>query len=167
MTRKRNSDVGERLAGLAEERVEPGRVRAELCFLAALNGFCTSALVTLMPSLSASAWYQYALIRKSSTWLLSAVNACWQSPRSVVVSALARVGTSALACAMQLVNFGGSLGTITGEPGVCAAWLLAATYIQWLNAWVEIGLPATSTTASPGTPLPQPAMPTRDHKKGA
>ena len=126
---------------------------------------CTSALVTFTPSLSASAWYQYALIRKSSTWPLSEVNDCWHSVRTVALLDLASAGTSALACAMHPVKLGGSLGTITGEPGVCAAWLLAATYIQWLNAWVEIGLPATLTTASPGTPLPQPAMPTPITKK--
>ena len=35
---------------------------------------------------------------------------------------------------MHLLKFGGSVGTITGWPGLCAAWLLAATYIQWLKA---------------------------------
>src|ERR1700758_547082 len=66
---------------------------------------------------------------------------------------------------MHLSKFGGSLGTITGEPGLWAAWLLAATYIQWLNAWVVIGLPATSATESPGTPLPQPATAAPTTKK--
>ena len=67
-----------------------------------------------MPSLAASAWYQYALIRKSSTELLSELNACWHSPRTVLSAVFARVGKSFLASAMQLVNSGGSLGTITG-----------------------------------------------------
>ena len=53
---------------------------------------------------------------------------------------------------MHLVNCGGSVGTITGCPGLWAACDLAATYIQWLNAWVVIGLPATSATESEGTP---------------
>ena len=72
---------------------------------------------------------------------------------------------SFLTCATHASKFGGSFGTITGWPGFWAAWLLAATYIQWLNACVETGLPATSTTASPGTPLPQPAIPTAITKK--
>ena len=63
-----------------------------------------------MPSLAASAWYQYALIRKSSTWLLRALKACWHSPRTVLVLALARAGTSALAWATQLVKFGRIVG---------------------------------------------------------
>ena len=67
---------------------------------------------------------------------------------------------------MQLLNSGGSFGTITGCVGLCcAAWLLAATYIQWLTACVVIGLPATSTTALPGTPLPQAEIPTAITKK--
>ena len=59
---------------------------------------------------------------------------------------------------MHLVKFGGSFGTITGSPGLCAAWPFAATYIQWLNAWCVIGLPATVATELPGIPLPQPAI---------
>src|SRR3984957_14300239 len=66
---------------------------------------------------------------------------------------------------MQFVNLGGSLGTITGAPGLCAAWLLAATYIQWSNARVVIGLPATSATESTGTPLPHAASATETTKK--
>ena len=66
---------------------------------------------------------------------------------------------------MHALNCGGSFGTITGWPGDCAAWLLAATYIQWLNACVLIGLPATSATESPDTPLPQPAIPIAITKK--
>jgi hypothetical protein len=42
---------------------------------------------------------------------------------------------------------------------------LAATYIQWLNAWVVIGLPATSATELPGTPPPQAATATASTKK--
>src|SRR6185312_17264331 len=53
---------------------------------------------------------------------------------------------------MHLVNCGGSVGTITGWPGLWAACDLAATYIQWLNAWVVIALPATEATESEGTP---------------
>ena len=58
----------------------------------------------------ASAWYQYALIRKSITWLESWVNACLQSFRSVAVVWFARLETSLRTCAMQLVKSGGSLG---------------------------------------------------------
>src|ERR1700724_2501497 len=47
---------------------------------------------------------------------------------------------------------------ITGLPGDWAAWPLAATYIQWLKAFVVIGLPAISAIEAPGTPPPQPAM---------
>ena len=53
---------------------------------------------------------------------------------------------------MQPVKFGGSFGTITGAPGCWDAWPLAATYIQWLNAAVVIGLPAIDATELPGTP---------------
>ena len=77
----------------------------------------------------------------------------------------ASVGISFRTCAMQSLKFGGSFGTITGWPGLWAAWPLAATYIQWLNVWVVIGLPATLATASPGTPLPQPGDPTATTKK--
>src|SRR2546423_5280661 len=52
-----------------------------------------------------------------------------------------------------------------GAPGLCEAWLLAATYIQWLKAWVVIGLPATSATEFPGTPLPHAATPPTTTKK--
>jgi hypothetical protein len=55
---------------------------------------------------------------------------------------------------MHLVNCGGSVGTITGCPGLWAAWDLAATYIQWLNACVVIWFPATSATESDETPEP-------------
>src|ERR1700728_3637222 len=95
-------------------------------------------------------------MRKSMTWDDSEVKSCLQSVRSVLVAVLARLGICFLTWLMQPLKFGGSLGTITGEPGLWAAWLLAATYIQWLNAWVVIGLPATSATALPGRPLPQP-----------
>ncbi len=93
------------------------------------------------------------------------MKSCLQSARSVLTDALARLGNSLRAWAMQVLKFGGSLGTITGWPGLCAAWLLAATSIQWLSACVVIGLPATSATESPGTPLPQPATPTANIKK--
>ena len=66
---------------------------------------------------------------------------------------------------MQLLNSGGSLGTITGAPGVCDALLFAATYIQWLNAAVVIGLPDMSATEFPGTPLPHAARPAASTKK--
>ena len=82
-----------------------------------VNAFWTSASVTLMPILAASAWYQYALIRKSSTWLESEVNSCLQSVRSVAVLVFARLGMSFLTCAMHALKFGGSFGTITGWPG--------------------------------------------------
>ena len=78
---------------------------------------------------------------------------------------MASVGICLRAWAMQLLNSGGSLGTITGAPGVCTALLFAATYIQWLNAAVEIGLPDMSATEFPGTPLPQAARPTPSTKK--
>ena len=65
-------------------------------FLAVVNAFCTSASVTLTPSLAASAWYQYAVIRKSMTWLESEVNSCLQSVRSVAVLVFARLGISFL-----------------------------------------------------------------------
>src|SRR5690348_7995276 len=67
---------------------------------------------------------------------------------------------------MHLVKLGGSFGTITGElPPLCDALPLAATYIQWLNAWVVIGLPATSATESPGTPEPHAEIPAASAKK--
>ena len=84
------------------------------------------------------------------TWPESEVNSCWQSLRSVLSVCLARLGTACLTWAMHLVNCGGSVGTITGWPGLWAAWDLAATYIQWLKACVLIGLPATSATELPG-----------------
>src|SRR5579871_5899838 len=104
-------------------------------------------------------------MRKSITWLDSEVNSCLQSLRIVVVAVLARLGICLRTWAMQLSKFGGSLGTITGWPGDWAAWLFAATYIQWLNAWLVIGLPATSATESPGTLEPQPATASAATKK--
>ncbi len=79
----------------------------------------------------------------------------WQSAFRVLVAVFARLGISALTCAMHLVKFGGSLGTMTGWPGDCAAWVLASTYIQWSNACVLIGLPATTATELLGIELPQ------------
>ena len=38
---------------------------------------------------------------------------------------------------MHLVKFGGSLGRSPASRALCAAWPLAATYIQWLNASVR------------------------------
>src|SRR5947209_18468721 len=99
------------------------------------------------------------------TWLDSEVNSCLQSVRRVLVAVLARLGISLRAWLMQLLKFGGSLGTITGWPGLCAAWLLAATNIQWLNAWVVIGLPATVATESPETLLPHAVTPVANTKK--
>src|ERR1700733_1593674 len=136
-----------------------------VCFLAVSNAFWTSASVTLTCCLTASAWYQYAVIRKSMTWLESEVKSCLQSVRSVAVFVLARLGIALRTWAMHVLKSGGSLGTITGSPGDWAAWLFAATNIQWLNACVEIGFPATSATESPGTPLPQPATPRANTKK--
>ena len=66
---------------------------------------------------------------------------------------------------MQFLNSGGSLGTITGAPGVCDALPLAATYIQWLKAAVVIGFPDMSATESPGTPLPHAERLTASTKK--
>ena len=94
------------------------------------------------------------------TSLESDVNTRPQSLLSVLSAVLASDGISAFTWAMHLVKFGGSLGTITGSPGACAACVLASTYIQWLNAWVMIGLPATVATELPGMPLPQPATAT-------
>src|SRR3979411_2002990 len=51
---------------------------------------------------------------------------------------------------------------ITGLPGDWADWPLAATYIQWLNGFVVLGLPAMSAIESPGTPPPQPARATTE-----
>ena len=99
------------------------------------------------------------------TWLESEVKSCLQSVRSVLVAVLARLGICFLTWSTHLSKFGGSFGTITGWPGLCAAWLLAATYIQWLNAWVVIGLPATVATESPDTELPHPATPIANTKK--
>ena len=69
---------------------------------------------------------------------------------------------------MQLLKFGGSLGTMTGAPGVEAAYPLAATYIQWSNARVLIGLPATAATEPSGTaelePQPDTARATAPKK---
>ena len=66
---------------------------------------------------------------------------------------------------MQLLNSGGSLGTITGAPGVCDALPFSTTYIQWLNAAVLIGLPAISATESPDSPLPHAVTPIAPTKK--
>ena len=66
---------------------------------------------------------------------------------------------------MQPLNWGGSVGTITGAPGLCAALPFSATYIQWLNAWVVIGLPAMSATELPGMPPPHADSPTATTKK--
>ena len=69
------------------------------------------------------------------------------------------------------VKFGGSVGTMTGSVWPCwaawAAWSFAATYIQWLNAWSVIGLPATVATELLGSELPQPAMAAAITKKAA
>src|SRR5260370_14561122 len=99
------------------------------------------------------------------TWPDSEVNSFEQSVLSWVSGVLARLGISLRAWVMQFLKAGGSLGTITGAPGFCAAWLLAATYIQWLNAAVVIGLPATEATEFPGTPLPQPPRAAATTKK--
>ena len=56
---------------------------------------------------------------------------------SCLSGVLASVGICLRTWAMQLVKFGGSLGTITGAPGLWDALPLAATYIQWLNACVR------------------------------
>ena len=104
MIRKRNRMSWQRLAGLAEERVEPGGRGELLRSCAVLNAFWTWASVTLMPSLAASAWYQYALIRKSSTWLESEVNAACSRCGASSSGVFARVGMSFLTCAMQLVE---------------------------------------------------------------
>src|ERR1700733_11957385 len=95
----------------------------------------------------------------------SEVKSCLHSPRSVLAGVLDRLGTSARASAMQWAKFGGALGTITGEPGLCAGWLLAATNIQWSNACVEMGLPATLATELLGIALPQPATTAASTKK--
>ena len=47
-----------------------------------------------------------------------------------LVGRLAQRGISALTWAMHLEKLGGSSGTMTGCPGVWAAWPFAATYIQ-------------------------------------
>ena len=91
------------------------------------------------------------------------MNSCRQSSRSDFVATLARLGT-ARAFATQRLKFGGS-GMITGDPGCCAAWLLAATNSQWLNACVVIGFPAMSATELPGTPLPHAARAIATTKK--
>src|ERR1700728_2751130 len=85
----------------------------------------------------------------------SEVNSCLQSALSVLAAVFFRVGIFDRASAMQLLKFGGSLGTITGWPGLDAAWPFASTYIQWLNALRVIGLPATSATELPGRLEPQ------------
>ena len=78
---------------------------------------------------------------------------------------MAKVGICALTCVTQFLNCGGSLGTITGEPGLCDEFPLAATNIQWSNAVVEIGFPATLATELPGMLLPQAERATTATKK--
>ena len=56
---------------------------------------------------------------------------------------------------MHLGNSGGSVGTITGAPGDCAASPLASTYIQCRTARLVIGLPATTAASLDGT-VPAP-----------
>src|ERR1700746_2930476 len=99
------------------------------------------------------------------TWLEREVKSCLQSARSVFVAVLARLGICVRTWATHLSKFGGSLGTITGWPGLLAARLFAAQYIQWVNGGVVIGLPATWATESLGTLEPQPATPTANTKK--
>src|SRR5579864_1227480 len=91
------------------------------------------------------------------TWAERVVKSCLQSARTCLVGVRARLGISRRTCATQLLKLGGSLGTITGAVGLLAVWLLAATNIQCLNAWVVIGFPATSATELPGIPDPHPA----------
>src|ERR1700761_135420 len=79
------------------------------------------------------------------------VNALWQAARIFVSDSLASVGINFLTCAMHLGNSGGSVGTITGEPGLCAASPLASTYIQCSTARLVIGLPATTAASVDGT----------------
>ena len=55
---------------------------------------------------------------------------------------------------MQPLNSVGSVGTITCVEPLWLALPFAATNIQWLNAWVVIGLPAIEATESLGTELP-------------
>src|SRR5579884_1347292 len=91
------------------------------------------------------------------TWLLSELKRFWQSALSVLDDVLASWGICLRTLDTHWPKLGGSLGTMTGWPGFCAAWLLAATNIQWSKAWRVTGLPATLATASPGTPLPHAA----------
>src|ERR1700722_5269656 len=81
------------------------------------------------------------------------VKALWQAARIFASDSLARVGISFLTCAMHLGNSGGSVGTITGEPGLWAASPLASTYIQCSTARLLIGLPATTAASEAGTEL--------------
>src|SRR5665213_2800449 len=97
----------------------------------------------------------------------SDVNSCLQSALSVLAGVFFRVGILARAWAMHAVKFGGSLGTITGWPGLDAAWPFASTYIQWLNALRLIGLPATTATELPGMLEPQAEMATATSTKKA
>jgi hypothetical protein len=88
------------------------------------------------------------------------------SLRTCAFDCLATAETCLRAWAMHALKSGGSVGTTTGAPGPAwAALPLAATYIQWLNAWVVIGLPAMSATELPGTFEPQAAIPTASTKK--
>src|ERR1700722_18538047 len=79
------------------------------------------------------------------------VKALWQAVRIFASDSLASVGISFLTCAMHLGNSGGSVGTITGEPGDCAASPLASTNIQCSTARLVIGLPATTAASVAGT----------------
>ena len=93
------------------------------------------------------------------TWPLSEVKSCLQSARSCLSEIFFSAGISARAVVRHLLKFGGSLGTITGWPGLWEACSLAATYIQWSTALRLIGLPPTVATAPSGTPLePHPLM---------
>ena len=56
----------------------------KLCFLACAYAWLSCFWVSVIPSLWASAWYQYALIRKSITWLESDWKSCAHSVLSVV-----------------------------------------------------------------------------------
>ncbi len=54
------------------------------------------------------------------TWVESDVNSWLHSLLSCVSGCLASDGSWARTCAMQPVNVGGSVGTITGAPGLWA-----------------------------------------------
>ncbi len=86
-------------------------------FFSLANSFWTWASVSVMCCFAASAWYQYDVIRNSITFEDSDWNSWLQSFFSWAAGVLASVGISLRAWAMQLLNSGGSLGTITGAPG--------------------------------------------------